>query len=191
MGKVVLDITMSLDGFIAGKNINPEQPLGEGGDRLHDWFFAGKTDLDEEIMQKLINSTGAVIVGGRTYRDAIDDAWQGQTPFHAPAFVLVHSIPQTTVDGFSFVLDGIESALSQAQAMAGHKDVWLMGGANVLQQYIQKGLVDEMALHIAPILLGAGVRLFDNIDTQHLELKPMEVIKTSGATHLRYQSVKS
>jgi dihydrofolate reductase len=187
MGKVVVELTMSLDGFIAGANITPEQPMGEGGTRLHDWFFGAKTLVDETIMQNQIDSTGAVIVGGRTYKDAIDDAWGGENPFHAPAFVLTHAMPKTVVDGFTFVMDGIESALSQAKAAAGDKNVWLMGGADVIQQYIKAGLVDEIHIHIAPVLFGAGTRLFDALGSQHIELENIQVIKTPAAVHLHYR----
>jgi dihydrofolate reductase len=190
MAKAVLDISMSLDGFIAGPNISAQHPLGEGGLHLHDWFFGAKTPTDESIMQQHIASTGAVILGGRTYRDAINDEWGGATPFHTHAFVLTHASPKVVVDGFTFVTDGIESALRQAAAVAGDKSVWMMGGANVLQQYLNAGLVDEIQLHIAPLLLGGGTRLFDNLDTLSASLETTRVIETPAATHVRYRVLK-
>lgn len=188
MSKTVLDISMSLDGFIAGANISPQQPLGEGGIRLHDWFFGAKTPMDETIMNDLIASTGAVVLGGKTYKDAIDDEWGGKTPFHTPAFVLVHSLPQTIGDGFTFVTDGIESALEQAKATAGDKNVWLMGGANTLQQYLNAKLVDELHIHIAPLILGKGTRLFENV--RAMELERTRLIETPAATHVHYLVMK-
>ncbi|MBC7870864.1 MAG: dihydrofolate reductase family protein, partial [Chitinophagaceae bacterium] len=144
MGKVFLDITMSLDGFIAGTQITNEQPMGEGGLRLHDWMFKTKSDVDANLLDEIVETSGAVIVGNRTYTTAIDDAWEGVSPFSAPAFVLSHSVPEVVVNGFTFVTNGIESALTQAKSVAGDKNVWVMGGANIIQQYIKVGLVDEM-----------------------------------------------
>lgn len=188
MGKTLLDISMSLDGFISGANISPQQPLGENGMRLHDWFFDARTPADDAIQKELIDSIGAVIVGGRTYKDGIETGWEMKNPFPAPPFVIVHSLPEIRVDGFTYVTDGIESALEKAQATAGDKKVWVMGGANLIQQYIQAGLIDEMQIHIAPILLGNGTPLFAN--TKLMTLEQTRVIETPAATHLRYRVVK-
>jgi dihydrofolate reductase len=190
LGKTILDITVSVDGFIAGANISPQQPLGEGGGRLHDWFFGAKTTVDETVMQEHMATTGAVILGGRTYKDASDDAWGGKTPFHVSAFVLINTLPEKTVEGFTFVSDGIEAALEKAQAAAEGKAVWLMGGAHVLQQYLRAKLVDEVQLHIAPMLLGSGTRLFDNDSLAAAELKITRVIETPAAAHIRYSVLK-
>jgi dihydrofolate reductase len=191
MSKAVINLTMSLDGFVAGPNISPEQPLGEGGIRLHDWFFGAATERDNALINELVEASGAVIVGGRTYKDAIDDGWGGETPFNAPAFVVTHTVPTKKVAGFQFVTDGIESALEQAKAVAGDKQVWLMGGANVLQQYLKAGLVDEVYIHIAPVLFGAGTRLFDGIGSEPIDLEIEQVMQTPQATHIQYRVIQS
>ncbi len=191
MGKVCINMTMSLDGFIAGPNISPSQPLGEGGLRLHDWMFSGKTEADAVIAEEMMQNAGAVILGRRTYTDAIDGAWEGSSPFPMLAFVLCHTVPARRADGFSFVTDGMESALSQARSVAGEKDVWLMGGANVLQQFIKAGLVDELQISVAPVLFCAGTRLFDCIGINRIELQNTRTIQTAQATHIRYNIIKS
>jgi dihydrofolate reductase len=185
MRKVILDITMSLDGFIAGPNINPSQPMGENGERLHDWLFGSKTDLDASMMKEFENS-GAVIVGGKTYHNAIDIAWGGVTPFKMPAFVLTSRVPKPK-EGFTFVPDGIEQALIQARAVAGEKNVWVMGGAHTIQQFLQARLFDELGIHIAPILMGSGTRLFENIGSEKIQFENTQTIKTPGAVHLRFR----
>jgi len=119
MGKVIVSITMSLDGFVAGANITPEQPMGEDGSGLHDWMFDKKTEADDKISNETMDNSGAVILGNRMYADAIDGPWEGVTPFKMPAFVLAHKVPAKVVDGFTFVTDGIESAFKQAKAVAG------------------------------------------------------------------------
>jgi len=188
-GKVVLGITISLDGFIAGIGNDTDLPMGANGLRLHRWFFEDTTPQDEAVMQQRMNTTGAVILGAKTYRDAIDGAWGGQSPFHAPAFVLTHRPPQHRVEGFTFVTGGIESALEQARAAAGDQGVWLMGGANVMQQYLAAGLVDEIALHVAPMLLGNGTRLFEHLDARLVDLDLVQTVQTPAALHLRYRVI--
>ncbi len=191
MGKVYVNITMSLDGFIAGPNINQANPLGEGGERLHDWMFKGRTAADNAIAEEMNARAGAIILGRRTYADAIDGAWGGVTPFQAPAFVLAKNAPVKVADGFTFVTDGIESALKQARAIAGDNDIWLMGGANVIQQYVKAGLVDEIQVSIAPVLFVKGTRLFEHIGTDSIELQSNRVIQTPQATHIRYNIITS
>jgi dihydrofolate reductase len=192
MGKVILDITMSLDGFIAGPNITSKLPLGEGGLRLHDWIFGAKTDTDAMILQELTESSGAVILGRRTYDDAIEDAWGGVSPFQVPAFVVSGEQPEQAIENssFIFVTDGIESAIRQARAVAGDKNVWVMGGANLAQQYIEAGLLDEMQIHVAPVLFCEGTPLFQYIGIDRIELESTRVLETPGAIHLRYRVVK-
>jgi len=131
-----------------------------------------------------------VIVGRRTYDVAIDEGWEGVSPFQVPAFVPSRDVPAAVVPGFTFVTDGIHSALTQATAIAGDKNVWVMGGATVAQQYLAAGLVDELRIHIAPVLFGAGTRLFEHIGSDRIELEPTEVIQTPDAIHLRYRVVK-
>lgn len=185
MGKIITEITMSLDGFVAGPNISSEQPLGENGTLLHQWLFDLKTAEDEAILNELIGNTGAVIIGNRTYTTAIDGAWGGKSPFTSHAFVLTSQV-QKARDGFTFVTEGINSALQKAKAEANGKDVWIMGGANVVQQFLRARLIDELTIHVAPILLINGTRLFDFIGSEKVVLKKMAVRDTPGATHLRY-----
>jgi dihydrofolate reductase len=203
MGKVVVDITMSLDGFIAGPNDGPELPLGEGGERLHEWVFdlaswrephglaGGKADRDSEVLDEAFRTVGAIVVGRRMFDNA--GGWGDNPPFHMPVFVLTHEARETeTKEGgttFTFVTDGIERALEQAKAAAGDKNVGVSGGANTIQQFLGAGLLDEMQIHIAPMLLGGGRRLFDHLETQ-IELEGTRVIDSPGITHLRYRVVK-
>lgn len=191
MGKTFVNITMSLDGFTAGPNISEANPLGEGGERLHDWMFKDRTVADNPIVDEGNARTGAIILGRRTYSDAIDGAWGGVTPFQSPAFVLAKTVPAKVADGFTFVTDGMESALKQARAIAGNQDIWLMGGANVIQQYIKAGLVDEIQVSIAPVLFVNGTRLFEHIGSESVELQSNRVIQTPQATHIRYNVIKS
>src|SRR6185295_3971503 len=114
MGKVVLDITTSLDGFIAGSQITQDQPMGVAGHRLHDWLFARKTELDGELLKEVVQNSGAVIVGGRTYTIAIEGAWEKSNPFSMPAFVVCHQVPSFRAEGFTFITDGLASAMEKA-----------------------------------------------------------------------------
>jgi len=193
MGKVVLDITMSLDGFITAPNDDVDNPLGVGGMRLHDWIFGGKSESGTKVTDEWINAIGAAVIGQRTYHIGVntEDGWDGGGPFgnDVPTFVLTHHVPQENNPVFTFVTDGIESALKQAQAVAGDKNVTLMG-AQTAQQYLKAGLVDEMQIHIVPVLLGDGRRLFENLDTQPIELESTRVIESPGVTHLRFRVVK-
>lgn len=205
MGKVFVDITMSLDGFIAGPNDGPELGLGEGGERLHEWVFGlaswrephgltgGEVDRDSEILGEAIERTGAVVLGRRMFENA--KGWGDEPPFHVPVFVLTHDPrePVTKKGGttFTFVTDGVESALAQAKEAAGDKDVSVAGGANTIQQYLSAGLVDEMQIHVAPLLLGGGIRLFDNLDPERVELEGTRVVESPEVTHLKFGIVTS
>ena len=189
MGKVTLDNSMSLDGFTAGPNDSPEQPLGDGGTRLHDWM-SGTT---EDMMQGGTSATiGAIVSGRRTY-DLVD-GWGGSHRIHGvPVFVLSHHIPEEVPKGatpFTFVTDGIESAITQAKAAAGDKNVYVLGGANTAQQCVKAGLLDEILIHLVPVLLGEGIRLFDHIGTEHIKLESTKVVESPGVTHLRFRVVK-
>jgi dihydrofolate reductase len=211
MGKLYADISMSLDGFVAGPNIGPEQPLGEGGERLHDWIVGlaswrashgksgGRTGRDDEVVKKLVARGGAVIMGKNMFgpgqgAPSDDGTWQGwwgdDPPFHKPVFVLTHQkreALQLSDTTFTFVNDGPESALEQARAAAGDDEVQIAGGASAIQQYLGAGQLDELSLHVAPLLLGDGVRLFDNLDGADPKLEPVEVIESPAVTHLRYR----
>jgi dihydrofolate reductase len=211
MTRLTLDITMSLDGFVAGPNQTLEQPLGEGGERLHEWVFGlksfrerhgldgGETNADDEVVEEGLSTTGAVLMGRRMFSsgegpwsdDPQADGWWGDTPpFRVPVFILTHH-PRATVvkqggTTFTFVTDGIESALEQARAAAGEQDVAVAGGASLAQQYLKAGLLDEMQIHVVPLLLGDGVRLFDQLDTLG-EVEATRVIESPTVTHLRYR----
>jgi dihydrofolate reductase len=190
MQKVVVSITMSVDGFSAGPNISKDSPLGKEGESLHDWMFVNKTEADTILMTELVDSMGAVIVGSRTYVTAIEEAWSGVTPFKIPAFVVCHEIPQTVAPGFTFVTDGIESALAKAREVAGNKNIWVMGGANIIQQYLNAKLVDILQIHIASFFFVKGTRLFEHIDLAKTELRKTGVIDTPGAVHITYEILR-
>lgn len=205
---------MSLDGFVAGPNPTLEQPLGERGERLHQWAFStatfrelhgrpgGETGVDDEVAGDAFRNVGATVMGRRMFSgghgpwedDPNAEAWWGEyPPFHHPVFVLTHHAREPLSKAgdttFTFVTAGIEDALEQARAAAGDRDVAVGGGGNVAQQYLKAGLLDELQIHLVPILLGDGVRLFED----HLAEAPMELTCTrviespTGATHLRYE----
>jgi dihydrofolate reductase len=197
MGKLVADITMSLDGFITGPDDRPGHGLGEGGECLHNWVMGGPwqyagprfnpVDVDRRVLEQAMGSIGAGIIGRRMFD--VTGGWGGNPPGGADAryFVVTHSVPADWADRdspFTFVTDGIESALAQAQEVAGNKDVGIGGGANIIQQYLAAGLVDELRLHVAPVLLGAGKPLFANLGDATIELERTGVIESPYATHL-------
>lgn len=190
MGTVVFDISMSLDGFITASNQTAEEPLGEGGETLHDWAFGGD-EQGSKLLADAAAGLGAVIAGRTTYDDSV--RWWGahgpSGPARRPVFVVTHEAPRESPAGrvYTFVTDGIESALRQAQAAAGEKDVAVMGGANVGQQFLAAGLVDEVQIHLVPILFGSGIRMFEHLGSQHIELEPVETIETPVAVHLRFR----
>jgi dihydrofolate reductase len=199
MGKLVADITMSLDGFITGPHDAPGRGLGERGEQLHNWVMGGPwryddegrrfapLDVDRAVLQEAMSSIGAGIIGRRMFD--VTGGWGGNPPGGPTAryFVLTHFAPPEWAgrdSPFTFVTDGIESALAQASAVAGDKDVGIGGGADVIQQYLAAGLVDELRLHVAPVLLGAGKRLFDHLGNQTIELERTRVVESAYATHL-------
>ena len=193
MGNVVFDISMSLDGFVTAANARPEDPLGEGGDRLHEWAFSSSDPRNREFLENAIAGAGAVIAGRNTYDDSMP-GWgtDGPTgPARLPVFVVSHGVPDDVPEGgvYSFV-DGIEAARTRAQAAAGDKVVTVMGGADIAQQYIKAGLVDEISIHLIPVLFGGGMRLFENLGSEHIHLEPTSVIKTADAIHLRFRVKK-
>jgi dihydrofolate reductase len=193
MGKVVFDISVSLDGFMTAANRRPQEPMGDGGQRLHEWAF-GDDRRDREVLTSGVAGTGAVIAGRRTYDDSVP--WWGADgptgPARVPVFVLSHDVPADTPAGgvYTFVTGGIEDALEQARAAAGNKDVTVMGGAETGQQYIRAGLVDELSIHLVPVLFGSGTRMFENLGDQHLQLEHAGVTQTAAATHLRFRIAK-
>ena len=193
MGKVVFDISMSLDGFMTAANQRPEEPLGEGGERLHEWAF-GDDPGDREVFARGAASLGAVICGRRTYADSVP-FWDADGPTgqaRVPVFVLGHQVPGNVPEGgvYTFVTDGIEAALKQAQAAAGDKDVTVMGGADTGRQFIEAGLVDELSIHLVPVLFGGGTRMFEHLGGGHLQLENLGAVQTAAATHLRFRVVR-
>jgi dihydrofolate reductase len=203
VAKVSFDITTSLDGFVAGPNDGLEHPLGEGGEKLHEWVYGlaswrephglegGETGRDSEVLEEAMRNVGAIIIGRRMFDLA--RGWGDEPPFHMPVFVLTHeareALPKEGGTTFTFVTEGIENALEQARAAAGDKDVAIGGGANTIQQFLSAGLIDEFQLHIAPMLLGGGVRLFEQAPT-NLTVENTRVIESPRVTHLKYRVVK-
>ena len=211
MTRLTLDISMSLDGFIAGPNQTLDEPLGKGGERLHEWVTrleawrephgleGGETNADSEVVTEALAAAGAIVMGRRMFSGGVGpweddpnaDAWWGENPpFHVPVFILTHHEREAVVkEGgttFTFVTDGIESALEQARAAAGDKNVALGGGADVVQQYLKAGLLDELQIHVVPLFLGGGVSLFGSLGIDPAELEQTRVIESPSVTHLRY-----
>jgi dihydrofolate reductase len=188
MGAVVLHVTMSLDGFIAGPDVGVENPMGVGGLRLHEWLFnSDASETDSKILKEHFAAVGAVVLGRRTF-DVGVDIWK-DTPYPVPSFVVTHrGRDELTMNSgtFMFVTEGVESAIHQAKAAAGAKHVTLMG-ADVAQQAISAGLLDEIHLQLAPVLLGAGRRLFEHLGTEHIELERTAVTASPYVTHLRFR----
>ncbi|MBA0127636.1 dihydrofolate reductase [Haloechinothrix sp. YIM 98757] len=202
MGQVFVDMAISLDGFIAGPNAAPHNPLGDGGTRMHEWMFGmrtwrermglsgGDTGSDDDIVRETFDRAGANVMGRRMF-DEGEVNWPDPPPFYAPVFVLT-SAPREPWERqggttFTFVTEGIHSAVKQARAAAGDKDVQISGGADTVRQALEAGLVDEIQLHLTPILLGSGIRLFDGIDTGTFTLESTRVAESAKTTHLRYR----
>jgi dihydrofolate reductase len=191
MGKVVLDMSMSLDGFIAGPNDDLE--------RVHNWMFPASRDVaerDAEVVDEMFRTTGAVVMGRRTFDVGVkENGWSGwvdDPPFQVPIFVPTHHVPDKAAKGgsmFTFVTDGVERAVEQAKAVAGDKNV-NVNGASIAQQCLRADLLDEMHLHLVPVLLGDGIQLFERTGTEHIELERTGLIEVSGVTHLRFRIVK-
>jgi dihydrofolate reductase len=215
MGKIVAEISISLDGYVAGPNPTLEKPLGDGGDQLHEWAFrlksfrephglpGGETGPDDELVGESVRATGAVVMGRRMFsggrgpwqEDAKANGWWGdEPPFHKPVFVLTHHTREPLVmEGgttFTFATEGLESAVEDARAAAAEKDVLIAGGANTIDQSIDAGLVDELLLHVAPVLLRAGARLFDGVGPELPRFEVAQVLASPLVTHLRYRVVR-
>lgn len=212
MAKLRFQVSISLDGFIAGPNQSEEHPLGEGGMQLHEWVFrlaawrephgreGGEVNASTPVMEEALAGVGATIMGRNMFGGGPgpwgEDPWQGwwgeEPPFHTSVFVLTHHerepLEKEGGTTFFFVTDGIESALKQAKEAAGGMDVSLGGGADVAQQYLAAGLIDELQLNVVPVLLGAGTRLFDERTVAaDLALEQVKVVEAPGVTHLRYR----
>ena len=198
MTKVTCDMAMSVDGFVAGLNQSLAQPFGDGvGDRLHRWMFE-QPEANAAAIEAM-NSAGAYVMGRNMFgpgRGAWDEQWKGwwgdDPPYHAPVFVLTHHPRESlTMQGgttFSFVTDGIESALAQAREAAGDGDVAIAGGGATVNEYLAAGLIDELRLHVAPVVLGVGERLFDGVGD--FDLERLDVSATDLVTHMTYRVIR-
>src|SRR3954469_7283741 len=204
MGKVRTGHSTSLDGFIAGPNDGPEAPMGEGGERLLAWYASGDTEYrlpgtemafkvspqTAEFLRQTSSTTGALVTGRRTFD--LTHGWGGGHPLDVPVFVVSHTVPQEWVyegSPFTFVTEGLQSAVEQAKAIAGYKDVGVIG-ASLVQQCIRAGLLDEIHVDLVPVVLGDGVRLLDHLGTEPIELESTRVIEGAGVTHLTFRVVK-
>jgi dihydrofolate reductase len=190
MTKVTFDISMSLDGFITAGGASAEEPMGKGGERLHEWAF-GADEESRRLLEEAVGSIGAVIAGRRTYDDSLP-WWGADGPTGAarlPVVVVTHNEPSESPEGgvYSFVTGGIEETLARARAAAGGRSVTVMGGADVGRQYLSAGLVDELSIHLVPVVFGAGTPMFEGL--VQLELEPAGVVDGPAATHLRYRVV--
>jgi dihydrofolate reductase len=190
MRRVIAGASISLDGYSAGPNVRVDNPMGDDGSRLHTWILQSD-GYDRELIE--YNPEGAVIIGKRMF-DAGEEPWGDNPPFHVPVFVLTHEPRETLVkDGgttFTFMTSGVESALQQAQAVAGDKDVAVGGGANTMQQFLRAGLLDELQIHVIPVVLGGGTRFFEATGSQPIELERVKVIVSPGVTHLWFRVTK-
>ena len=187
MSSVIYDISMSLDGYVRAANARPEEPLGEGGEALHDWL---RTDDAGALLDRSLGAMGAMICGRVTYDDSIR-WWQADGPSGAarlPLFVVSHTVPSDVPEGgvYTFVTTGIEDALEQARAAADGKTVAIMGGPTLATQYLRAGLVDQVGIHLAPVLFGGGTRLTEALPAP-IALELADQRSTSGALHLRYR----
>lgn len=193
MSKVIFDTSMSLDGFMTAANRRPDEPMGDGGQQLVQWAF-GEDKRSSQLLEDAVAGLGAVVAGRRTYDTSVR-WWGADGPTNVarrPVFVVTHELPRESPEGgvYTFVTGGIEQALHMAKAAAGDKYVTVMGGADIGQQYIKAGLIDEISIHLIPVLFGSGTRMFDHLSDKHIQLEIIDVIATPMATHLRYRVVK-
>jgi dihydrofolate reductase len=214
VGKVRAIITMSLDGYVAGPDQTEENPLGVGGEELHEWMFplkvwreshgdeGGEVTASSPVVERWSENVGAMIMGRNMFGGGPgpwgEDPWTGwwgdNPPYHVPVFVLTHHEREPLeMEGdttFHFVTEGIESALDRAREAAAEADITVIGGANAIQQYVAAGLVDELEISISPRFLGGGERLFDNVDGADIELEQLRAVEGLGVTHISYRVVK-
>ena len=179
MSRLIFDINMSLDGFMTAAKVRPEEPMGDSAQRLHDWAF-GEDERNRNLLAEAVNSLGAVIAGRRTYDLSVRWGADGPAgPARVPVFVVTHAEPEDTPEGgvYTFVINGIERALEEAKAVAGDKDIAVM-------------LVDEISIHLVPVLFGSGTRMFEHLGSEHIQLETAGVIETPSATHLRFRVVE-
>jgi len=203
MGKVFFDVGMTLDGFIAGPSGGPKNPLGDSGLRIHDWMFEqkafrqhlrigndGKTGPDNDLIEQTLRRIGANIMGRRMF-DEGEPSWPDDTFQAAPVFVITHHVrpswKRSGGDIFHFIDEPIQEVLEKAKDAAGRKDIRISGGARTIQQFLNAGLVEEFTLHLAPLLLGTGVRLFDGVEPSKLRIELTESTQSTRVSHLRYR----
>jgi dihydrofolate reductase len=198
MTKVAAGITISLDGYITGPNDGPGRGLGDGGERLHFWVFGGPwsyeeeprgepTGADKEVLDEAMGRVGAIVGGRNTYEAA--GAWGGANPFGVPFFIVTHR-PEEAPAGAAFTfVNGLEEAVARAREAADGKDVFIMGGADVIRQALHAGLVEELSISIAPVVLGGGKRLFDHFD-ETVNLEHVRLLQSPFATHITYRVVR-
>jgi dihydrofolate reductase len=198
-------MAVSLDGYVAGTDVSIDNPGGDGAEPLFEWIHnlaswrerqgmtGGEDNRDSELMREWFDATGAVVMGRMMY-DTGEEFWGDNPPFRTPVFVLTHRPRPTLVkEGgttFTFVTDGVHSALDQAKAAAAGKNVDVAGGASTVQQYLREGLIDELQLHVVPALLGDGLRLFEGVGTGQRSVEQVRVVETPLATHLKYRFVR-
>ncbi|HEY6435406.1 MAG TPA: dihydrofolate reductase family protein, partial [Ignavibacteriaceae bacterium] len=200
MSKVFVDVGISLDGFIAGTNAGANNPLGDNGLKIHEWMFKqnaflkhlklpgdGETGIDNELVERIFNRIGANIMGKNMFVEG-EANWPAEAPFHCPVYVLTHEKrePWERPGGttFYFTDESIEDALKKAKQAAGNRDVRISGGAKTIQQYFNAGLIDELNIHIAPIMISSGVRLFEHLDKTRFSFEIKDVINSSETTHI-------
>jgi dihydrofolate reductase len=205
MGDTVkVDISISLDGYVAGPDDGPEQPLGRGGEALHEWVIAteswremhgyegGTSGVDSETMAEAVAGVGAIVIGRRMF-DLGEPYWGEDPPFRMPVFVVTHERREAIVRGkatFVFVTGGPEAALELAREAAGDGDVSVGGGAEVIRQLLSAGAVDEVTLHVVPVLLGGGASLFEGLDPERVRFEQTRALEGAGVTHLKLQVVR-
>jgi len=203
---VFVDVGVSLDGYLAGPNRGPRNPMGGSSTIIHQWILetasfrehlgipGGAHSPDDTIVKAIFARAGAYVMGRHMFEEG-EVGWPENAPFHTPVFVLAHAPrepwPRPGGTTFHFVTDGIESALAQARAAAGGRDVRISGGAATIRQYIQAGHVEEITLHVAPVLLGGGIRLLDGLSSTDLALEQLDAVASPMVTHIRYRVVPS
>jgi dihydrofolate reductase len=208
MSQVRSRIAISLDGFVAGPNQSLENPIGEGGMRLHEWVFGteawlrqqgqegGLRNADSQVLDEAVMNVGAYVMGRKMFGGGAgpwDTSWRGwwgeDPPYHVPVFVLTHHprepLAMRGSTTFNFVTDGFQAALERARSAAGERDVVIAGGASAIRQYLEAGLLDELYLHVVPVILGAGERLLQDVGDPTLE--PVEVVASPAVTHIKYR----
>ncbi|WBB61637.1 dihydrofolate reductase family protein [Streptomyces sp. WMMC500] len=193
MSKVIFDISMSLDGYVKAAGATPDEPLGKGGELLHEWALHSE-GAEAALLADTVAEAGAMIGGRRTYDDSLR-WWGADGPTgsaRVPLFVVTHEAPaEVPRNGvYTFVTDGIESALRQAKETAAGRNVFIMGGPDVAGQFVRAGLVDRIGIHLVPVLFGGGARLLEHLGDAHVRLRVASVTETARATHLLYDVVR-